>query len=145
MYMASSTDQVRTFGGAIRLGSRAWPLEACPMDGGSIAVAGSRVATVWRRERSIYLVDGTLAERLLGVGEQPWVAMTSNGPVVTWIRKRGDTLYLLTPGASSPSHLASGAADPVVAVAPSGTGPVVVVWEARNGKEYSIMCEAVLN
>ncbi len=145
MYIASSSDGGATFGQASKLGSGSWPLKACPMDGGAIAaVAPGKVATAWRREKSIYLtLTGQAEERHLGAGEQPWVTATPEGPFVLWLKKRGDAAFLLAPGAKAPVELAAHANDPVIVAGPSGRGPVVAVWEMHEGPSYTIQCQVV--
>ena len=145
IYVTSSTDGGKTFGKATKLGAGSWPLDACPMDGGAIAVdAGGKLASAWRRDKTVFLsLEGKREERLLGVGEQPWIAATDAGAFVVWLKKRGDVAYLLTPGSKSPIELASHAVDPVVAAGPNGRGPVVAAWERRDGKNYTVQCQVV--
>ena len=145
MYVASSADGGKTFGKAAKLGSGSWPLKACPMDGGAIAVAApGKVATAWRRDKAIFLLlAGQREERRLGPGEQPWIAATPEGPFVVWVKKRGDAALLLSPGSSSPVELAAHANDPVIASAPNGQGPIVAVWELHEGNNYRIQCQVV--
>ncbi len=145
MYVASSANGGTTFGAAMKLGSGTWPLDACPMDGGAIAAANAgKLAAVWRRENDIYLtLGGQHREQRLGVGEQPWIAMTDEGPFATWLKKRGGTLFLQSPGNGSPSELAAHAADPTIAAGPKGMGPVVAVWEARHGQHSAIACQVI--
>ena len=113
------------------------------MDGGAVAaLAPDKIATAWRREKQVFLtLPGEPNERLLGPGEQPWIAASANGPYVVWLSKRGETLRLLRPGAAKPIDLAPHAGDPVVASGPSGRGPVVAVWEDRDSGRFSIQCE----
>jgi hypothetical protein len=115
------------------------------MDGGAIAaLSGDKLASTWRRDKAVYLsLEGQPGERLLGVGEQPWIAATDDGPFVVWLKKRGDVVYLLTPGSKSPSELASRATDPVIAAGPNGRGPVVAAWETRIGKDYTVQCQVI--
>lgn len=143
MYASVSSDGGATFGPAAKLGSGTWPLDACPMDGGAIAVAGRQVATIWRRGQDVFLVEGQQPERRLGTGEQPVLALTHHGPWAAWLTKRGESLFLLNPGAEQPIQLATYAADPVIATGPQGRGPVVVAWEVRQGKQRSIQCQVV--
>jgi hypothetical protein len=145
IYVATSIDGGKTFGKASKLGTGSWPLDACPMDGGAIAVvAGGKLASCWRRDKTVFLsLEGELEERRLGVGEQPWITATDAGPFVVWLKKRGDVAYLLTPGSKSPIDLASHAADPVIAAGPNGRGPVVAAWERRDGKTYTVQCQVV--
>jgi hypothetical protein len=148
MYLISSADGGKTFGGtmsgqATKLGSGTWPLDRCPMDGGGIAAAGEKIATVWRRDKEVFLAYPDGKETRLGSGEQPSVALTPKGPCVVWLQKRGETAWLLTPGSSTPTELAPHAADPVLATGPDGTGPLVLAWESREGGQYAIMCQAI--
>jgi hypothetical protein len=145
IYVASSADGGMTFGKASKLGSGSWPLDACPMDGGAIAtVPGGKLVSAWRRDKVVYLsLEGEQEERRLGAGEQPWIAATNDGPFVVWLKKRGDVAYLLRPGSTSPIELATHAADPVIAAGPEARGPVVVAWEARDDKSYTIQCQVI--
>ncbi len=145
IYFASSTDGGKSFGTASKLGVGTWTLNACPMDGGAIAVVkGGSIVSAWRRDRSVYLTtEGEREERHIGVGEQPWIAATDAGTYVVWLKSKGDSAYLITPGSDLPIEMASHAGDPVVATGPNGQGPVVVAWETRDGKNYAIQCQIV--
>ena len=144
MYFARSRDGGRTFGEATKLGSGSWALAACPMDGGAIAVVDGKLASAWRREKTVYLVEGTgQEERSLGTGEQPWLVATESGPFVAWVESRGGRLRLLEPGARKPVTLATHAADPVLAVGRGARAPLVAVWEQRDGDEASVMCQGL--
>ncbi len=147
MYVASSSDRGQTFGQAVKLGTGTWPLDACPMDGGAIAATSpGKIASAWRRENDIFLsLDGQREERRLGTGEQPWITATSDGPLVVWLKKRGDAAYLFSPYSKEPQELARHAFDPVVAAGSDGKGPVVAVWETREGQNYTIQCRVVSN
>jgi hypothetical protein len=145
MYVASSADGGKTFGNATKLGVGTWPLDACPMDGGAIAAgAEGRGAAVWRRGNDVYLSSlGQMRERRLGVGEQPWIALTNRGPVVVWLKARSESAYLLMPDSASPVEIATQAADPVIAVEPRERGTVIVAWEAHKRESVSIVCQAI--
>lgn len=144
MFVARSTDGGTTFGEAHKLGRGTWALNACPMDGGAIAVVDGKLTSAWRRDRTVFLVDSLQAiERPLGAGEQPWLAATSEGPYVAWVTSRGRSLQLLRPGAEAAIALAEHAADPVLAVGPGSKPPVVAVWEECDGDLHRITCEVV--
>lgn len=145
MYVATSVDGGKTYGAAIKLGTGSWPLKACPMDGGSIApLADGKLASVWRRDKSVYLaVEGQSEEKLLGAGEQPWITAAAEGPFVVWLSKRGSTAHLLSPTSSSSGTLSANAAEPVVAAGPGGRGPVVAAWESREGSNHTIQVQIV--
>lgn len=145
MYVASSANRGKTFGKASKLGNGTWPLDACPMDGGAIAVgADGKIAAAWRREKDVYLSrSGEDEEQWLGPGEQPWITVTQAGPFVVWLTKRGESALLLTPGGAKPATLARHAGDPVIAADPAGLGPVVAAWESRDGGVAGIVCQVV--
>jgi hypothetical protein len=143
MYLATSTDGGQTFGKATKLGSGTWPLDRCPMDGGGVATANGKLATAWRRDKEVFLATNDGKETRLGTGEQPWIAMTDKGSYVVWLKKRGETAYLLAPGSHTTHELASHAGDAVVAAGPAGKGPVVVAWESRDHGSYSILCRVI--
>ena len=145
MYVASSADQGKSFGTATKLGRGTWTLNACPMDGGAIAVTPQgKIATTWRRDKTVYLLaEGDREERSLGMGEQPWLTATANGPYVTWLKKRGDALLTLAPGSKKPVEIGTRAYDPVLAACTNGNGPVVAVWETREGKDYVLQCQVL--
>lgn len=144
IYFATSTDSGKSFGKAEKLGAGSWPLDGCPMDGGAIGAAEGKIASAWRRENSIYLsLVGQDVERFLGHGEQPWIAVTKEGPFVVWLAKRGEAAYLLGPADKSPIKLTTRAYDPVIAANSKGSGPIVIAWESREGKTYTVHCRVL--
>ncbi len=145
MYVAMSEDNGQSFGGAEKLGVGSWPLNACPMDGGDMAVSSSGdLLTVWRRDRAIYSAEPGLApEKLLGRGEQPSIAATANGNFIAWVDVRGGDLKLLRPASTKPIVVATKASDPVLAAPVACDGPVVLVWESKSGSDLSIQSMVV--
>jgi hypothetical protein len=145
MYVSTSRDGGKSFSTAAKLGSGTWPLKACPMDGGSVAVSpGGEICTAWRRDRNVFLAQpGTAAEINVGAGRNPWTTATADGQYTVWIRDRHAPLMLLAPGVKRPRELAAKANDPVIASAPNGKGPVLVAWEEQRGKGTAIVCERI--
>ena len=135
LYLASSLDGGKTFRPAQKLGRGTWALNACPMDGGAVAVGpDGQVETVWMRAGSMFAARPGEAERDLGRGVQGWVAAGPRGAYAVWLEKRPGKLLALTPSGGSPLVLAEQAGDPAIAAAPGGHGPVVAVWEAKTGE-----------
>ena len=136
MYVISSDDRGKSFLPARKLGAGKWMLDACPMDGGMLA-AGPKglLQTVWRREGNVYKAAGDGSpEVLLGAGQQPWIAGTTQGAVIVWTVGREGDLMVQNSGAGRPHKLAEAARDPMVSTAGSGTGPAIVCWESKvNG------------
>lgn len=141
MYVAKSGDNGQSFDPAEKIGTDSWKLNACPMDGGDLAVsAGGSLSTVWRRERQIFTAGlDDPRERRLGQGEQPSVAATGEGCYFLWLTRRGADLVLSSPSSKIPTTLADSASDPDIAVSRSGNGPVVAVWESGKKPNTSIM------
>jgi hypothetical protein len=54
MHVTRSTDG-RAFTAPVKLGTGTWPLQACPMDGGAVALTGKGVTSTWRRQDRVYL------------------------------------------------------------------------------------------
>lgn len=107
IYLISSKDDGATFGNAVRLGNSAWMLNACPMDGGMLAIdKDQQIATTWRRDRSInqaMALPGT--EIPIGIGEQPWIASGTDGFYTVWTSKRDGEMLLMKPKSTEPKRL----------------------------------------
>src|SRR4029079_15302279 len=128
-----------------KLGAGSWPLDRCPMDGGSITALGTGgVATAWRRDTAVYFVSSqNKKEQLLGPGEHPWIAATGDGPYVAWVAKRGGPLLLQVPKQAKTIQLAPSAGDPCIAAQSKKGGLVVVAWEDRATKDNKVICQVV--
>ena len=91
MFVAESTDGA-TFAPARKLGTGSWMLAACPMDGGSLTLAGG-LTTVWRREDGVFLSSTRVAERRLATGRDPAVAVIGSQTDIAW--QEGRSVRLL--------------------------------------------------
>jgi len=127
MYMTSSSD-LRTFSPAKKLGQGAWMINACPMDGGMLAIGpkGS-VETIWRRESTIFRSQ-LAGEQSLGDGRNPWIAQGAAGSYLAW--QNGRDVIFAVPGLN-PSRISQLGNDPVVAASPDGK-LVIGAWN-ENG------------
>jgi hypothetical protein len=126
MFLARSKDDGRTFGAAEKLGHGTWPLKACPMDGGGVAVSGGRVATVWRREETVYAATPGDEEASLGRGRNASVAFGPGGVNIAWQGGEGEIL-LKRPGAAV--EVIGPGKFPMFGAPPGGKGPLILVWE----------------
>ena len=145
MYVSTSEDHGQSFSSAEKLGMDSWQLNACPMDGGDIATdSNGDLLTVWRHDRSVYSAGvGLKPEKLLGRGEQPSIVAAPEGHFISWVDRRGGKLLLLRPASTNPVTLAMKASDPVLAASVTGNGPIVLVWELKEGDATSIRSEIV--
>ena len=140
MYLVSSQDGGETFSDAVRLGQSKWQLNACPMDGGMLAIdKDQKLSTVWRRNRSILTTAARPdSEAMLGVGDQPWVANSDDGFFFVWTTKRDGDLLLVKPGSADSDRIAGSASFPIVVSASQGAPSAYVFWESRSDKSISI-------
>ncbi len=130
---------------SMQIGKEHWKLNACPMDGGMLAInADGIVSTVWRRGREIFAAinDGS-DERLLGMGEQPWITSTTDGPIAVWSTRRDGELLIKNVSNDHVHSIASNARDAIV-VADSIRGKsVFVFWEKNDSGRTSIFAKTV--
>ena len=111
-----------------KAGTGTWKLNACPMDGGGVAVQGGQVISAWRREKDIYLAEGSASETRLGSGQDPALAVNAKGPYVVWSTPEG--IVARTPGASRNTEVSAAGAFPAAVRTPNGR--VLAAWE-ENG------------
>ena len=129
LYVVRSEDGGKTFVAANRLGRGTWKLEACPMDGGGLAVDGrGAVATVWRRDQTVFATEGGLVEKTLGAGRNPTVASTRNGLFAAWTQ--GTSVVVRKPGSSQPEVVAEDGAFPALTALSDGS--VALAWESKG-------------
>lgn len=127
MYLARSTDGGKTFAKAMKAGSGSWPLNACPMDGGDVALgADGKSWTAFRRDTSIILATPNGAETVLGKGKDPAMALGRKGAVAAWTDKG---IRLIQPPYKDAVLL-----DPEGSFAHMiGGGNIVLAWETASG------------
>ena len=83
MYFATSRDGV-TFSAPEKLGTGTWKLNACPMDGGGLAVSSAKILTAWRRDGDIFLTEPGQPERQVGKGKDVALALSGNRAYALW-------------------------------------------------------------
>jgi hypothetical protein len=130
---------------SIRLGNEHWKLNACPMDGGMLAVdQKGRVSTIWRRGREILLAtnDGT-DEQLVGVGEQPWIASTANGPVAIWSTRKDGELKMKIADNTEAQTITANARDAVIVAEPKSGKAAYVFWEQNENGRSSVFAKTI--
>ena len=102
------------------------------------------VSTVWRRGSEIFIAtDDKSDERLIGMGEQPWITSTKEGPIVVWCTRRGGELKMKIDSDDEVHTLATNAYDAVVTAEPVQGNNVYVFWEQTEGGRSSILAKAV--
>lgn len=127
------------------MGNLNWKLNACPMDGGMLAVDVSGVvSTVWRRGREIFIATSEGSdEQLIGLGEQPWITSTKDGPIVVWSKIRGGELLLQCVSDERVYSIAANARDAVIVAEPVQGKTAFVFWEKTESGRSSINAKAI--
>ena len=129
MYLVTSTDGGRTFRPAEKLGAGTWPLNACPMDGGGLAVSpNGKIVSGWRRGSEVFVAPAGGAETRIEAGKDPAIVSRPDGIYVAWSSPAG--LRARVPGKADPILLDSAGAFVNLASIPGG--PVIAAWESKG-------------
>ena len=138
LYLATSHDG-RTFASAQKLGTGTWKLNACPMDGGSLAFApDGKWLAVWRRERTVFASDTSAPEKQLAANAvQPVTAFAGKTPLMLW---EANGALMLQRGNAAPVRFAENAAAASIV---SGPESAAVVWEATASRAQTILLDRV--
>ena len=139
LYLATSRDG-RAFSPAQKLGTGTWKLNACPMDGGSLAFApdGKWIA-VWRRERPVFASESSAPEKQLTANAaQPITAFAGKTQIILW---EADGALMLERGAGGPARFAENAAAASIV---SGPNAAIVAWEANVKGAKTILLDSVM-
>ena len=97
LYLIQSVDEGYSFRQAKKLGTGSWKLNACPMDGGGLAVDQSgNPETVWRREEKIYASAPGEPEKEIGEGRGCSIETVNNKNIYAWTEN--GNVVVLKPG-----------------------------------------------
>lgn len=124
MYIARSKDGI-SFSKSEKLGAGTWKLNACPMDGGGIAISKGRIVTAWRREHEIFLASPGEREIDLATGMDVAIAAGAKGVYAIWSTPNG--VQALLPGEGHPLTVAPRGSYPDIAALPNGGA--LAAWE----------------
>jgi hypothetical protein len=124
MYLTQSRDSI-TFSPPQKLGAGTWKLNACPMDGGGLALTPTGVVSAWRRDKSLFLDRPGEKEMKIGEGTDIAISSSRAGVYAIWTSPGG--VQVLGPGKRTPDTLDKGSF-PSVAALPGGGA--VAVWES---------------
>jgi hypothetical protein len=140
LYLTESRDGGAHFNTTAKLGVGTWPLQGCPMDGGSLAYdSAGRAQSIWRRESDIFLCSSASVseeKRLSTNGRQPVLAASPAGLVTMW---ESDGGLMLQREKGAPVRWAEKAAWASMAARPRG-GPVVA-WESSVTNPPTILVD----
>jgi hypothetical protein len=126
MYLTRSADGL-TFSKPEKLGAGSWPLNACPMDGGGLAVSANRTVTAWRRGENVFLAEPGRPETQIGSGKDVALALGGDRTYVIW--NNGTAIELWAGGKIE--VLSRTGAFPALLSLPQGG--VLAAWEEDGG------------
>jgi hypothetical protein len=124
MYVAQSRDGV-TFSAVEKQGANSWTINACPMDGGAIAIDGGDVVSIWRREDTVYLTTRATPEQRIGTGRDPVVAQAGSRRDIAWSTSAG---VVLLRGSAAPIPIGPGRFPSII----SFERRTIVAWEDQG-------------
>jgi len=124
MFVVRSSDG-RTFTAAGQLGTQSWALNACPMDGGGVALGDDGLVAVWRRGADIFSSTDTIPERRLASGREAVVAELGQHRDLAWAAPAGVELMR---GSAAPIPIGVGRFPVVLALETTN----VVAWEDKG-------------
>lgn len=85
LYLIESNNNGNSFLTAQKLGTGSWKLNACPMDGGALAVnKKGKVETIWKREGDIFTAHPGDPEVKIGEGRSCTISTVNNKNVYAW-------------------------------------------------------------
>ena len=126
LYLARSADGLH-FSAAEKLGNGTWKLDACPMDGGGMALSAGDIVTVWRRGKELFTAKPGKAEERVGTGHDVAIAAGQKGIYLAWTAEQG--IELLMPGMKSPVQVGRDGGFPNLAAVDGG---VIAAWESNG-------------
>ncbi len=86
---------------AHKAGKGSWELNACPMDGGGLALSGKQLMTAWRRGDEVFMAAEDKQESRIGKGKDVAIASdgkrvfmvwTGDGGIESWVEGKADVL-----------------------------------------------------
>ena len=137
MYRAESVDGGKSFSAGKKIGEGTWQLPGCPMDGGSVAIAGGEINYAWRREGKLFFTSEVGSETALAEsGTQPVVVPSATGFGHLW--QEGGNLYWKNSATSKAELCARNAGYAAAAWSPKDR-KAFVIWEGSDGIYISEM------
>ncbi len=135
LYLIQSENAGESFGEAKKLGNGSWKFNACPMDGGGLAIAANAVAqTVWRREDKIYAAQPGEGEKFLGEGKGCTIETISGKNIYAWSDKDENIICVLP---NNSQIIVGKGILPLLKFA--GDDKVVCIWQQDNRIKKAII------
>jgi hypothetical protein len=132
LYLINSNNGGRNFGKAEKLGEGSWPLNGCPMDGGGLSLNdNNNPQTIWRRKNKLYACEPGKAEKEIGEGRNPSIAIVQGQNVYVW---SGSGEIILTTAKGKKQILGKGS---LPVIKSTSDGRIVCAWENNQHIEVA--------
>jgi hypothetical protein len=94
IYYSISLNKGKTFGKALKSGTGTWKLDACPMDGGGLAITGEgQVAAAWQRGGEVYFAVAGHPEQKIGAGRGVSLAQAKDRTMIAFQDNKSIKVY----------------------------------------------------
>jgi hypothetical protein len=134
LYLIQSDNNGASFGQAQKLGSGSWKLNACPMDGGGLAINEiGKVQTIWRREGNIFTAVPGIPEIEIGKGRNCTIETVNNENIYAW----SDKDEIVCKKANGPKKMLGKGSLPVLKALDNQH--VICVWQNENQIHASVV------
>jgi len=135
IYYAVSTNKGKSFNAAVKSGNGSWQLNACPMDGGSLALnASGKVAAAWRRNGDVYYWTEKQVEQKLAPGRDVSMAQHQNSIYVAW--QESKKIYAMNLKSNQISEIGTGTTPKIYVL---GNGKAICLWEDNKVVRFRII------
>jgi len=135
IYYVVSDNKGKTFSAAKKSGKGTWQLNACPMDGGGLAVNESGiVSAAWRRNSDVYYSQGSQPEQKLGSGRDVSMAQSKSNTIVAWQEK--NNIQVMKLNTKRTTEVGKGISPRVYFL---GNGKAICVWEDDKTIRYKVI------
>ncbi len=135
IYYTVSTNKGKTFTDPEKSGTGTWRLNACPMDGGGLAISESgTTSTAWRRNSEVYYWAENQQEQKLGTGRDVSMAQSKNNTFVSWQDR--NKIKVMDLKKDKISEIGNGISPRVYTLA---NGKILCVWEDDKVVRYKLI------
>ena len=135
IYYALSSNKGKTFSAPKKSGSGTWHLNACPMDGGGLAInQAGVVSTAWRRNTEVYYWSGKGREKKVSSGRDVAMAQSKSGALIAW--QENSAIKVFDTAKNATLVLGKGISPKVYAL-PNGRS--LCVWEDTKTIRYRVI------
>ncbi len=135
IYYAVSANKGKSFSEPAKSGTGTWRLNACPMDGGGLAVdAKGKVSAAWRRNGEVYYWAENQTERKVASGRDVSMAQKGNSVYIAW--QENNKVSVLNLNTNKSTAIGSGVSPKVYIL---DNGRAICLWEDKKVIRYKVI------